>query len=372
LALSEILLLGRQHDAVDLALGSPTFPATGDDLVEAACAALRSGRNQYEDPAGSQALRAFAAAQHAADPDTEITITAGATEALNVALQSLVQPGDEVIVIEPFFEAYCPAIALAGAQPRLVRLHWPDWRWDSGELAAAFGPRTRAMLVNSPHNPTGRILTAAEYGELATLCAKWDTTLISDEVYAEFVDRPGSATYPWQVPGLANRTIALRSLSKSHAVSGWRLGWMYAPSGLARLLRMVHMVLTAGAAAPLQAAAAEVLGERPGWSDAERGQLAAKRALLLSALAEAGLGCTPPEGATFLLAALPPEAAAASDVARRMAVEHRLTAAPGELFFADLAAGERFLRFAYNKSDAILKLAVERLAECTPLFRRAG
>jgi N-succinyldiaminopimelate aminotransferase len=371
LALAEILLLGRQHDAVDLALGSPTFPATGDDLVEAACAALHSGHNQYEDPAGSQGLRAAAAAQHAADPDTEITITAGATEALSVVLQSLVQPGDEVIVIEPFFEVYCAAIALAGARPRLVRLHWPDWRWDSGELAAAFGPHTRAMVVNSPHNPTGRILTPAEYGELATLCAKWNTTLISDEVYAEFVDRPGAATFPWQVPGLTDRTIALRSLSKSHAISGWRLGWIYAPSGLTRLLRMVHEVLTVGTAAPLQAAAAAVLRERPGWSDAERSQLAANRALLLSALAEAGLSCTPPEGAAFLLADLPP-GASASDVARRMAVEYRLTAAPGELFFADTATGERFLRFAYNKSDAVLKLAVERLAGCAPLFRSPG
>jgi N-succinyldiaminopimelate aminotransferase len=363
LSLAEILVLSRRHDAVDLALGSPSFPSTAVDLTEAACAALRSGRNQYEDPKGNADLRAAAAALHGADPDTEITITCGATEGLNVALQCLVQAGDEVVVIEPCFEVYNPAIRLTGARPRPVRLHWPDWHWDATELAAAFGPRTRAVVINSPHNPTGRVLTRADLSELATLCARWDTVVISDEVYAEFVDSPGMAVFPWQIAELADRTVALRSLSKSHAISGWRLGWMYAPDVLTRLLRMVHEVLTVGTAAPLQAAAATVLSLRPTWSEDERARLMAKRALVVSAVTDAGLCCSPPEGSPFALAMLPPDLAIdSSELACRLVTEYRLATAPGGAFFADSSAGERLLRFAFNKSDAVLELATERLA----------
>jgi N-succinyldiaminopimelate aminotransferase len=373
LALAEILRLGRENGAVDLALGSPSFPDTGADLVDGACAALRGGCHQYEDPAGNAKLRAAAATQHGADPDTEITVTAGATEGLNVALQSLVQPGDEVVVIEPFFEVYCAAVRLAGAVPRLVRLRGPGWRWDEGELAAAFGPRTRAVLVNSPHNPTGRVLTAAEFGQLAALCERWDVIVVSDEVYAEFVDEPAAVAYPWLIEELAGRTVALRSLSKSHAISGWRIGWMYAPPALTRVFRMVHEVLTVGCAAPLQAAAAEVLRERPGWSQDDRARLSRKRQAIVSALGRVGLDCSMPQGSAFALAALPGHVRAdASDIARRLAAESGVAVAPGGLFFADEATGGRYLRFAYNKSDAVIELGVARLLGCERVLGHAG
>jgi N-succinyldiaminopimelate aminotransferase len=372
LSIAEILLLSREHGAVDVATGSPSFPAAGQDLVEAACAALRSGSNQYADPAGDRDLRVAAAAVHGADPDTEITVTAGATEGLNVVLQALVQPGDEVVVLEPFFEAYPAAIRLAGARPRFVRLRGPGWHWDPAELAAAFTAQTRAVIVNSPHNPTGRVLTAAEFGQLGGLCARWNVTLISDEVYAEFTERQDDVVFPWLMPDLADRVVVLRSLSKSHAVSGWRIGWVYAPPGLTRVFRLVHEVFNVGCAAPLQAAAAAVLRRRPGWSELERGQMAAKRRQVSSALDAAGLHCAILGGSAFLLPRLPDTTGdSASVIARRLAVEYGVAAAPGDLFFSQPAVGSRFLRFACNKSDEVLETAGQRLADCGPLLRGA-
>jgi aminotransferase len=362
LELAELLRLGRQTGAVDLALGTPSYPDTGTDLISHACEALRAGANQYEDPAGNAMLREAAAAQHSADPDSEITVTAGATEGLNVALQSLLEPGDEAVVIEPFFEAYTGAVRLAGAQPRFVPLRGPGWHWDDAELAGAFGSRTRAVIVNSPHNPTGRVLTRGEYEQLAALCQTWDAVLVSDEVYAEFAGAP-PPVFPWQIAGLTDRTVALRSLSKSHAVSGWRIGWMYAPPMLTRVFRMVHEALTVGCAAPLQAAAARTLRERPSWSAREREGLAGKRLAIVAALNAAGLDCRMPEGSAFALAALPSGCdEPARDVARRLTVEIGVMAAPGELFFSDPSAGTRYLRFAYNKADPVIELGVQRLA----------
>jgi N-succinyldiaminopimelate aminotransferase len=362
LELAELLYLGRRSGAVDLALGTPSYPDTGADLIGHACDALRGGANQYADPAGNAMLREAAAAQHSADPDTEITVTAGATEGLNVVLQSLVQPGDEVVVIEPFFETYAGAVALTGAQPRFVRLHGPDWRWEDAELAGAFGPRTRAVVVNSPHNPTGRVLTRAEYEQLGSLCQTWDAILVSDEVYAELVAAPGPV-FPWQIAALAGRTVALRSLSKSHAVSGWRIGWIYAPAMLTKVFRMVHAVLTVGCAAPLQTAAARTLRERPSWSAQERERLAGKRQAIVAALNAAGWDCPMPEGSAFALAALPAGCSQpARDIARRLTVETGVVAAPGELFFSSPSAGARYVRFAYNKADPVIELGVRRLA----------
>jgi len=369
LALAEILVLGRKHGAVDLAVGSPSFPSVDPGFIESACAALRDGHNQYDDPAGNKDLRAVAATAHGAEPDAEITVTAGATEGLNVVLQSLVQPGDEVVVLEPFFEAYALAIRLAGACPRFVRLHAPDWRWDPAELAAAFGPRTRAVIINSPHNPTGRVFSAAELSDVARLCVAWDSVIISDEVYTEFVADAGAAALPAAADPAAV-TVVLRSLSKSHALSGWRIGWVYAPPELTRIFRMVHETLLVGCAAPLQVAAADLLRKVPGWSDAERSALIRKRLRLHEAVVAAGLSCPVPQGCAYLFARLPPNAPAASELVRRLASECHLLAAPGTLFFADQAAGERYLRLAYNKSDDVLDRAIALLAtHVSPVLR---
>jgi N-succinyldiaminopimelate aminotransferase len=361
LGLAKLLVLARQRGAVDLATGAPSFPATGADLLDVACTALRDGFNQYDDPAGNPSLRAAAAAVHAANPDTEITITAGATEGLNVVLQALVQDGDEVIVFEPCYEVYLGVIQLAGAKPRFVRLREPSWRWDPDELAAAFGPRTRAVIVNSPHNPTGRIFSTAELAELNRLCAAWNSVLISDEAYVEFVDAPGAAVLPWQV-GPTAQIVSLRSLSKSHAISGWRIGWIYAAPDLTRIFRLVHETLITCCAAPLQAAAAHIVSQRPGWSDRERSALIGKRRRLHAAVTAAGLSCDPPQGGPFLFTRLPDGSPGADHLTRTLVLEHGLAVAPGSLFFANPAAGARYLRFAFNKSDEVLDAALDRLS----------
>jgi N-succinyldiaminopimelate aminotransferase len=369
LGLAKVLVLARQHGAVDLATGAPSFPATGADLLDAACIALRDGFNQYENPAGNLDLRVAAAAIHAADPDTEITVTAGATEGLNVALQGLVQDGDEVIVIEPCYEVYPSVIQLAGAKPRFVRLRGPSWSWDPAELAGAFGPRTRAVIINSPHNPTGKVFSAAELSELNRLCALWHSVLISDEAYVEFVRAPGAALLPRQVEPKA-QIVSLRSLSKSHAISGWRIGWIYAPPDLTRIFRMVHETLITGCAAPLQAAAAHVVRERPGWSDSDRSALIDKRCRLHAAVTAAGLSCDLPEGGPFLFARLPDDSPEADHMTSALVIERGLAVAPGSLFFAKPTAGARYLRLAFNKSDEVLDAALDRLGAAAPVLDR--
>lgn len=358
--LLEILHLARGSGAADLATGTPSFPEVEADLIAEVYAAVNDGRNQYEDSRGNAALRTAVARAHGADPDTEITITAGATEGLTAALLTLVEPGDEVVVLEPYFEPYPAAIRLAGATPRFVRLHAPDWRWDVRELRRAFGPRTKAVIVNSPHNPTGRVLGVEELAELVGLCEHWNSTLISDEVYAEFVDEPAAVVLPSDLDA-GVPVIGLRSTSKSHAVSGWRIGWVFAPPELTRALRAVHEVLVVGCAAPLQAAAAAVLDRRPGWSAAQRAELAGKRLQTLEAVREAGFTVQAPEGACYLLARIPDRWPDAAPAARRLVTAGRVATAPGDFFYDEPSAGSRHLRLAYNKSAAVLDTALERL-----------
>lgn len=361
LGLVEILLLARERDAIDLASGSASFPETIDNLLDYACTALRSGFNQYDDPAGNAGLRAAAAAIHHADPDKEITITAGSTEALNVVLQSLVQPGDEVVVLEPYYEGYPGAIRLTGAVPRYVRLHEPGWRWDADELAAAFNERTRAIIINSPHNPTGRVFTQAELTEIFQLCATWNTVIISDEVYAEFVSRPDELLLPSRAADAASRVVTLRSMSKSHAIGGWRLGWICAAAPFTRIFRIVHETLTAGVAAPLQVAAAQILRERPGWSPGQRAMLEAKRREIVSVLTDAGLTYHMPEGSPYVLARMPGHWGDSTTFAQYLITEVGVSAAPGVFFFSRPSEGAKLLRFSYNKSDPLIAVAAERI-----------
>ncbi|MDQ3765033.1 MAG: aminotransferase class I/II-fold pyridoxal phosphate-dependent enzyme, partial [Actinomycetota bacterium] len=252
--LAHLLTQGRACDAINLALGIPGAPPTPPALIEEACSALRAGYNQYEIPDGNPELRRQIAATLTTltDPDTELTITAGATEALTVAMLSTVNPGDEVIVFEPFYENFLSAIALANGIPRLVRTYPPDWRYDHAELTAAFGPRTRAIVLSNPNNPTGHVLSPAELLEIAQLCERWNAVAVSDEIYAAYLfdgHRHISASEP---PVLRERSMVIGSLSKSHAVSGWRLGYLRANATLSAAVRQVHLTVCAGTAAPLQ------------------------------------------------------------------------------------------------------------------------
>ncbi|WP_245834480.1 pyridoxal phosphate-dependent aminotransferase [Streptomyces aidingensis] len=364
-SLTGLFTLARARGAVDLAVGTPGCPRTPHALVEEAARALRAGRNQYEHPAGDPGLRQWIAetAGDGADPDREITITAGATEALYVALLSTLDPGDEVVLFSPGYEQFAAAVALVGARPRFVPLHAPDWRHDPAELAAAFTPRTRAVLLNTPANPTGRVLTAGELRDIAGLCARWNTTAICDEVYRGFVFDGHEHLSVARVPELAGRSIVIGSLSKSHAVSGWRLGFLRSDPERTTALRRVHELTTNGTAAPLQAAAARAAGS----ADPEeiRREMGRRRDLAQHIFSGLGMKSAPVEGGCFLFADISPLTGGREDCTafvRRLLDRSGVLLAPGAPFFADLAQGRNWVRIAFNRPEETLREAEHRLA----------
>ncbi|MDT0393589.1 MULTISPECIES: pyridoxal phosphate-dependent aminotransferase [Streptomyces] len=358
--LAEVFKLARSRDTIDLAIGTPRFPDLSPRLVEAASRALREGHNQYEDPAGHSLLRLRIAEglTAATDPDTEITVTAGATEALLVALLATVDPGDEVIVLTPGFEQFTTTISLVGATPRFVPLHAPDWRYDSTDLAAAFTPRTRAILLNSPSNPTGRVLGRQELDEIAGLCERWNTTAICDEVYAAYVFDGAPHLSVADIPGLAERSVVIGSWSKSHAVSGWRLGFLRADPERTEAFRRVHQMTTLGTAAPLQVAAARAAGAVD--VDAACEGMAARRDLAQDIFSRMGMKFAPAEGGCYLFADFSPLVEGPPDsvaYVRGLMERTGVLLTPGAAFFAEPALGESYVRIAFNRPMETLHAA---------------
>ncbi|MER6028248.1 pyridoxal phosphate-dependent aminotransferase [Streptomyces sp. NPDC001851] len=359
------LLSGGRTDLVNLAVGTPAYPQTPPELIDRACAALRSGVNQYADPVGDPALRERLAASlpGAPDPATEITITVGGSEGLCVALLTTVDPGDEVVVLEPFYENFVSAIAMAGGRPRFVRLREPDWTLDEAELAAAFSSRTKAVIINSPSNPTGTLLDRPQLEHLADLCTKWDVTVISDEVYAPYVYDGRTHCSAAAIPALADRSIVVGSLSKTHTVSGWRLGYLRARPRWTSLLRQVHVATTAGAPSPLQRAAAEAgLFGPPAWDPAPL--LSAQRDRTVRMLREAGFDCASPPGGCYVMAGIRGLTTEDSPTFTRvLAADAGVLLAPGTAFFADPARGAGYVRVAFNRPPHTLDQAEQRLRD---------
>lgn len=360
-----LLEVANSTGAVDLASGVPGWPLPPSAMIDAACEALRTGSHQYEHPNGNAELRASIAASLStpADPDTEITITVGSSEALCVSMLSTVNPGDEVIVLEPFYENFLSAIAAAGGRPRFVRLRAPEWRWDSVELAAAFNGRTRAIMLNSPSNPTGHVLDAGELTEVAELCQRWGVTAVSDEVYSSYIFDNRSHVSVADVPGLRERSIAIGSLSKSHAVSGWRLGHLRAPAEISAVLRRVHVATSCGTAGPLQRAAsrAGVLG-RSSWGHGQEMQELRDRAVAI--FSSVGLRCTPPEGGCYVFADIRPcTGDDCESFVRRLVTELGVLIVPGRFFFEHQNRDSGFVRIAFNKPKATLETAAQRLLQ---------
>lgn len=362
-ALAELVVLARQVGAVDLAAGVPAYPDTPGPLVDEAVSALRGGCNQYEDPRGNERLRERIARglPAPADSETEITITIGGTEGLCVAVLASIDPGDEVVLLEPFYEGFAGAVLLAGGVPRVVRLQPPDWRWDSSELAAAFGPRTRAVLLNSPANPTGRAFGHDELAEFAVHADRWNTTVISDEVYADIVFDGRPRLTVANVPGLAERSIVIGSLSKSLAISGWRLGFLRADAARTQVLRRVHEVTTQGAASPFQRAVARYDGPADPRQSPALG-LQERRDRLQRTLRNFGWDFHPSEGGCFLLADTHAEGDLTSDeYCKRLLRERSVLVVPGTPFFADPIRARRYVRVAFNRTFATLEAAAKNL-----------
>ena len=368
----EMNRLAMQHGAVSLAQGFPDF-ACPPELKDAAAKAVHDDINQYAITWGAKALRdaiATSTPEHfpawgAIDPETMITVTCGATEAMVAAMLGLLDPGDEVVVFEPYYENYGPDAILSGAVPRYVTLHEPDWSIDPDELRAAFGPRTRAIVVNSPHNPTGKVFTRAELELIAALCVEFDAIAFTDDIYEHIVFE-GEHIPLATIEGMAERTVSIHSMSKSYSVTGWRIGWTIAAPELTVGIRRVHDFLTVGAAAPLQAAAVVALGFPPSYYDQLVADYRARRDLLLPALREAGFRLDQPAGAYYVMTDIR-DLTDEDDVAfaMRLIRDPGVAAVPGSSFFSRPELGRTKLRFAFPKRLETLAAAAERLATLT-------
>jgi N-succinyldiaminopimelate aminotransferase len=362
-SLTELFLLARARGAIDLAVGTPSCPQPPTAMLAAAAEALHAGHNQYENPTGEAGLRGQIAQSlnTPADPDTEITVTAGATEALCVALLATVDPGDEVIVLEPFYENFLGAIAIAGGVPRFVPLRAPDWSLDPQALAAAFGPRTRAILLNTPSNPTGRMLTFDELNDIAELCERWNVTVISDEVYSTLVFDGKVHVSIADLPRARPYSIVIGSLSKNLAISGWRVGYLRAQAECTQVLRRVHEVTTNGTAAPLQHGIARAGVLRGQWWH-PAAELATRRDRMQHILDRLGLVFWPADGGCFLLADITGVTDAdAHSYVRQLLDERAVLVVPGTAFFADADRGRRYIRVAFNRALDTLDAAERHL-----------
>jgi aspartate/methionine/tyrosine aminotransferase len=370
--------LAREYRSINLAQGFPNFPAP-DLLKEAAARAVHADINQYAITWGAQRLReALARKYHDwygldADPDREITVTCGATEAMISALLALVDPGDEVIVFEPFYENYGPDTILADARPVYVPLE-PGIPLDLERLASAFSSRTRAIIINTPSNPAGRVLTRAELEAVRELCIRYDVLAITDEIY-EHIRFQGEHLPIATLPGMRERTVTISGASKTFSVTGWRIGWIIAPEELTGAIRKVHDFLTVGAPAPLQEAVAEALEQlEPEFYRRLAAEYRARRDLLHDALVQSGFKCTPPEGAYYILAdfsGLPPRAAerqlSDTEFAVWLSREIGVTPVPGSSFFREGSErGRSLVRFVFCKTDDILQEAAQRLRALRP------
>ncbi|HEX3160576.1 MAG TPA: aminotransferase class I/II-fold pyridoxal phosphate-dependent enzyme [Gemmatimonadaceae bacterium] len=363
----EMTRVASETGAINLAQGFPDFPMPAP-MKDAACAAIQGDMNQYAVTWGTPALRLAIAEKYRrwygmeVEPDTEVTVTCGATEAMAAVFLALCDPGDEVIVLEPFYENYGPDAILADARPVFVPLEPPDWRLDPERLRRAFGPRTRAIVVNTPHNPTGRVLTREEMGLIAELCVEHDAWAITDEIY-EHIRYAGNHHSIATWPGMRERTVTISGLSKTFSCTGWRIGYAIAPPALTGAIRKVHDFLTVGAPAPLQAAGAVGLAFDADYYNRLALDYRARRDLMCAALAEAGFTFSVPEGAYYVLAgfsALSDQSD--TDFARWLAREGGVATVPGSSFFHKRALGRGYVRFAFCKQLATLERAAERLA----------
>ncbi|MCD6292881.1 MAG: aminotransferase class I/II-fold pyridoxal phosphate-dependent enzyme, partial [Deltaproteobacteria bacterium] len=299
--------LCREYDGVNLSQGFPDFPAP-KLIKEAACQAVMADVNQYAITWGAASLRAAIVKKMRAfydleiDSETEITVTCGATEAMISALLAVVNPGDEVIIFAPFYENYGPDAIICDAVPRYVQLKAPDWSFDRAELEAAFGQKTRAIIINTPHNPTGKVFSRAELEIIAELCCEHDVLAITDEIYEHILYDEASHLPLATLPGMADRTITINGISKTYSVTGWRIGYCLAAPEITAGIRKVHDFLTVGAPAPLQEAAAVMMGCDDSYYLDLAGFYQKKRDFLLKVLNAAGFRCQVPQGAYYIMA----------------------------------------------------------------------
>jgi N-succinyldiaminopimelate aminotransferase len=371
---AEMSALAVRTGAVNLGQG---FPDTDGPpaMLEAAAAAIHSGRNQYPPGPGIPELRA-AIAEHqrrfwdlSYDPDGEVLVTAGATEAIAASLLALCEPGDEVVCFEPYYDSYAACVALAGAVRRPVTLRpGADGRYqfDPDDLRAAFSPRTKVVLLNTPHNPTGKVFTRAELGQIAELIQEFDAVAVTDEVYEHlvFTDASGPHVPLATLPGMAPRTLRISSAGKTFSCTGWKIGWVSGPRSLVSAVVRVKQFLTFVNGGPFQPAVTVALGLSNEYYEGFRTDLQAKRDLLATGLARAGFDVLAPEGTYFLTADIT-ELGGRDGTEFCLALPERVgvVAVPTQVFYDTVEAGRHLVRFAFCKRPEVLQEAVTRLAK---------
>ena len=365
----EMTRLALIHGAMNLAQGYPDFPAP-DFIKQAAIQAINADVNQYAITWGSLRLRQAIAAKSKRfygldlDPDREITVTCGATEAMMATMLAVVEPGDEVIVFEPFYENYVPDAAMSGAKLVYVTLRGPDFAIDPAALRAAFTSGTRAIILNTPNNPSGKVFTRAETELVAELCQEFDCLCITDEIYEHILYDTNVHTPIATLPGMYERTITISGLSKTFSVTGWRLGYILARPELTNAIRKVHDFLTVGAPAPLQEAGAVAIEQSDSYYPELRGLYDRKRGLLLSSLREAGFTAHSPQGAYYIMADFSDIPFEGDDTgfAHHLIEKIGVAPVPGSSFYRPGGdAGNRLVRFTFSKSEETLVEAGRRL-----------
>ncbi|HEU5424928.1 MAG TPA: methionine aminotransferase [Nitrolancea sp.] len=367
---TEMSRLAVQHQAINLGQGFPDFP--GPDLVKhAAVEAIHANQNQYAPSHGTPRLRNAIAATFAAsygrsiDPEAEVTVTTGATEALQSSMLAFVNPGDEVLFFEPFYDAYPAQVVFAGGVPRAVRLQPPDWHFDPDELARAITPRTRVLLLNTPHNPTAKVFSRGELEVIARLAIEHDLLVLTDEVYDRIIF-DGVAFQPIALlPGMWERTVSINSTGKTFSMTGWKVGYCIAPAELGAAIRATHQFITFATPTPFQEAMAIALelADEQGYYGDLRGMYTARRDRLRAVLEGAGLPTLPCQGTYFLLADLT-GLGFPDDVAfcRYLTSEIGVAAIPPSAFYFDPASAPLLARFCFAKRPETIEAAAERLA----------
>lgn len=369
---SEINALARAHGAVNLGQGAPDFDGP-PEVLAAAVTAVNSQLNQYAPGIGMATAR-LAIARHAErfygqrlDPETEVLVTSGATEGVFAAILGLADAGDEVIVFEPVYDSYVPNMVMAGVTPRYVALRGDDWTFDPDELAQVFNPRTRAIIVNTPHNPTGKVYSRAELTVIAELCQKHDVVAITDEVYEHILYDGVTHTRLATLPGMGERTLTISSLGKTFSVTGWKVGWAIGTKSLVAAVNQAHQFITFAVASPLQAAAATALNLPSDFFENLQAMYQTKRDRVIRVLQKAGFEILKPQGSYFIMAdwrgVAPSRVQDDLQFARWLTTEVGVACIPPSIFYqdSDKHLGKHLARFAVCKKDETLAAAAEKL-----------
>ncbi len=357
--------------AINFAQGFPDW-LPSPEILAAAHQAIDDGYNQYATTWGAPPLRQALAAKYSrawgreVDPEAEVTVTCGSTESMMAAMLTVINPGDEVIIFEPYYENYGPDSILSGARARLVPLRRPDWSFDPDELRAAFGPRTKAIIVNTPNNPTGKVYSRAELELIASLCLEFDVIAITDEIYEHMVYE-GEHVSLATLPDMAERTITISGASKTYSVTGWRIGWLVSPPAISRGIRQVHDFLTVGAPHPLQIAVAAAVQLPESYYDALLEEYRERRDTMVAGLDRLGFEVTAPQGAYYVMAGIT-RFGTDDDVAfaHRMIDEVAVATVPGSSFFREPELGRGYVRFSFPKRLETIRRGIDALADLGP------